>query len=152
VTDFISDANYQPGEIVPLCGCTIDVFVHDNETLTIGGKAPADWSPSRLVAEDRTAPGVKVYRLALWAGDRVQVQPSVDLRHQVLDEPIADLSKAAGRAHLIISADVPDALELKPIGDAVAETIAGLAPGLAFTYDLYAVRGSVRGGDDEEHG
>jgi hypothetical protein len=150
VTDFISDANYQPGEIVPLCGCTIDVFVRDDETVTIGGKAPADWSPSRVGAGDRTAPGGKWYRVALWAGDRVQVQSSVG--PQVLDEPIADLSKAAGRAHLIISADVPDALELKPIGDAVAETIAGLAPGLAFTYDLYAVRGSVRGGDDEEHG
>jgi hypothetical protein len=64
-----------------------------------------------------------------------------------------DVSKAAGRAHLIVSADVHDALELEPIGAAVRETIATLAPGLTFSYDLYAVRGSIRsGGDDEENG
>jgi hypothetical protein len=63
-----------------------------------------------------------------------------------------DLAKAAGQALLIIAADVTDALELQPIGEAVRDTIATLAPGLSFTYDLYAVRGSVRGGDDEEHG
>jgi hypothetical protein len=63
-----------------------------------------------------------------------------------------DLAKTIGQAHLIVSADVQDALDLEPIGAAVRETVATLAPGFKFSYDLYAVRSIRSGGDDEENG
>jgi hypothetical protein len=68
---------------------------------------------------------------------------------------VTDLEQihAKGRAHLIVSADVDSALDLEPIGSAVRETLANVAPGLTFSYDLYAVRGAIRaGGNDEENG
>jgi hypothetical protein len=67
------DALYEAGEIVPQCGCTVDVYVDEGQTPTLGGVPPSDWPARRLVSVV-TKDGVTCYRLALWAGDRLRVK------------------------------------------------------------------------------
>jgi hypothetical protein len=74
VTDFVRDVDYKPGEIVPHCGCTLDVFVGEGGSVTVSDK-PVERSCA-LVEVLSTSNGLTCYRLALGAGHRVKVQAS----------------------------------------------------------------------------
>jgi hypothetical protein len=77
VTDFVRDVDYKPGEIVPHCGCTLDVFVGEGGSVTVSDK-PVEHSCA-FVEKLHTSNGLTCYRLALGAGHRVAVRLPVDL-------------------------------------------------------------------------
>lgn len=66
----------QPGEIVPQCGTTLDVYLADGAEagiVTVGGRSPYD-VPGRVVSAFAAEDGLSCLRLALWGGDRLVVR------------------------------------------------------------------------------
>jgi hypothetical protein len=74
VSDFVRDVDYKAGEIVPHCGCTLDVFVGEGGSVTVSDK-PVE-SACAFVEKLHASNGLTCYRLALGAGHRVMVQAS----------------------------------------------------------------------------
>jgi hypothetical protein len=85
VSDFVRDVDYKAGDIVPHCGCTIDVFVGESDSVTVSDK-PVEHSCA-LVEVLPTSNGLTCYRLALGAGHRIAVQASGWLHRIAAMEP-----------------------------------------------------------------
>lgn len=77
MADFVSNAAYEAGEIVPRCSSTQDVFVEDVRDVTIGGRPPCEW-PGRVIGVFPVKNGSICIRLALDAGDRLRLKQKDD--------------------------------------------------------------------------
>lgn len=68
----MTDVLYEAGEIIPRCGCTLDVIVKDSKDVTIGDNSPLAWE-GRLIGMHITHNDLVCMRLTLVAGDRLRI-------------------------------------------------------------------------------
>jgi hypothetical protein len=86
----VADVVYQVGEIVPQCGCTLDVYVAQVRDVVIGDNSSRAWQ-GRLVGISNAGHGVVRLRLALVAGDRLVVRHTDLAPHVLLVNQLAQL-------------------------------------------------------------
>jgi hypothetical protein len=85
----VADVVYQVGEIVPQCGCTLDVYVAQVRDVVIWDNSPGAWQ-GRLVGISNAGHGVVRLRLALVAGDRLVVRHTDLAPYVLLVNELAD--------------------------------------------------------------
>jgi hypothetical protein len=90
------------GEIVPQCGCTLDVYVSHVRDVVIGDNSARAWQ-GRLIGISNAGTGVVRMRLALVEGDRLVVRMADLAPHVLLINELAELYTVDTDQHQVLA-------------------------------------------------